>query len=230
MGDLHKKLTISASDLNSCPRGVYYKKKKHPEPLVHPKIADIWQLFGKLQEMGQEIQKKVVEEWRVNGILLSPERFIPWNDYVTGKYDAIVKIDGKPVLYEIKRASKNIREAKTPQYYDEHRVQLILYYHFLKRNFPGLTARLLYYDKSTENRIEFTIDYEGKEILELLERAKKLREAIQNDILPNPVETLSLNKFTKKYDVSMAAITCKYHGLCLEDDHWYEKALEEVKK
>lgn len=223
-----KKLTISAGDLNSCPRGVYYRKKNTPEPLVHPKIAEIWQLFGRLQEMGQRVQKQIVQEWVSDGLLLSPERFIPWNDIVTGKYDAIVKIDGKPVLYEIKRAGKAIKESKTPQYYDEHRLQLIIYHYFLKRNFPGLLPRLLYSDPSKGFRLEIPIDYEDKEVISLLEIAKKLKESIENDVLPNCKDTISINKFTGKKDVAMSAITCKYHGLCLEDDHWYTKALEKV--
>lgn len=87
-----KRLTISTGDLASCPRGVYYKKKKTPEPLVHPKIAQTWQLFGMLAEKGKLIQQRITEEWQSQGVLLSPERFIPWNDFVTGKYDAIVKL------------------------------------------------------------------------------------------------------------------------------------------
>ncbi len=224
-----KKLTISAGDLNSCPRGVYYKKKGTPEPLVHPKIAEIWQLFGRLQEMGQVVQKSVTQEWISNGSLLSPERFIPWNDYVTGKYDAIVKVGGKPVLYEIKRAGKAIRESKTPAYYNEHRNQLIIYHYFLKRNFPGLAPKLLYAD-SKGYRLEIPVDYEEKEVLALLEKAKKLKEAIENNILPDLLEMFSISKFTGKKEIAMSAITCRYHGLCLEDDRWYPKALEEVAK
>lgn len=223
-----RKLTISASDLNACPRGVYYKKKKTPEPLVHPKIAEIWQLFGRLQEMGQVVQKSVTQEWISNGSLLSPERFIPWNDYVTGKYDAIVKVDGKPVLYEIKRAAKAIRESKKPIFYDGHRSQLIIYHYFLKRNFPGLISKLLYAD-SKGFRIEIPVNYEEKEVLGLLEKAKRLKESIENDILPDCLEIISTNKFTGEKEVSMSAITCKYHGLCLGDDHWYTKALEKIK-
>lgn len=229
MDKTSKKLTISTGDLNSCPRGVYYKKKKTPEPLIHPKIAEIWQLFGRLQEMGQMVQKSITQEWISDGTLLSPERFIPWNDYITGKYDAIVKISGKPILYEIKRAGKAIRESKTPAYYDEHRLQLILYHYFLKRNFPGLIPKLLYAD-SKGYRLEIPVDYEEKEVLCLLEKAKKLKEAIENDTLPDSLETISVNKFNGNNEVVMSAITCRYHGLCLEDDHWYPKALEEIEK
>lgn len=224
-----RKLTISTGDLNSCPRGVYYKKKGAPEPLVHPKIAEIWQLFGRLQEMGQVVQKNVTQEWISDGSLLSPERFIPWNDYVTGRYDAIVKVNGKPVLYEIKRAGKAIRDSKTPVFYDGHRSQLIIYHYFLRRNFPGLIPKLLYAD-SKGFRIEIPVDYEEKEVLSLLEKAKKLKESIENNILPDCLEIISTNKFTGKKEISMSAITCKYHGLCLGDDHWYSKALEELQK
>lgn len=225
-----KKLTISAGDLTSCPRGVYYKKKETPEPLVHPKIAELWELFGRLQEMGRLVQKQVTQGWVEDGSLLSPERFIPWNDFVTGRYDAIVKIDGKPVLYEIKRAGKAIKDSKIPQYYDEHRQQLMVYHHFLKKNFTGLIPRLLYADPQKGFRLEIPIDYEEREILDLLERAKGLKESIEKNQLPTCFELFSVNKFSGKKDIAMSAITCHYHGLCLEDDHWYTKALEELKK
>lgn len=225
-----KKLTISAGDLNSCPRGVYYKKKNTPEPLVHPKIAETWQLFGRLQEMGQVVQKTITQEWITKRSLLSPERFVPWNDYVTGKYDAIVKVDGKPVLYEIKRAGKAIRESKKPVFYDEHRSQLIIYHYFLKKNFPGLVPKILYADLKSGFRIEIPVDYTEQEVLDLLNKAKRLKEDIENNILPDCLEVFSINKFTGKKEISMSAITCKYHALCFENDHWYPKALEDLEK
>lgn len=226
-----KKLTISAGDLTSCPRGVYYKKKKVPEPLVHPKIVEIRELFGRLQEQGQRIQKMVIEEWQSQCVLLSPERFIPWNDYLTGKYDAIVRVDGRPVLYEIKGGGKTIfnNNLKKPESYDEHRLQVIIYHYFLKRNFPGLQTRILYVERSGSRRLEIPIEYEESEIVLLLEKAVQLKTSVENSILPEPVKTIAWNKFNQKYDISLAALTCKHHALCLGDDHWYEKALLELK-
>lgn len=230
MAQTIKRLTISAGDLTSCPRGVYYKKKKTPEPLVHPKIAQTWQLFGMLAEKGKLIQKKIMEEWQSQGVLLSPERFIPWNDFVSGKYDAIVKIDGELILYEVKGGGKAVfnNKLQKPEPYDEHRLQVILYHYFLKRNFPGLKPRILYIERSGERRLELPIKYEESEVLNLLEKAKTLKESIESDVLPEPVKTITWNKFLQKHDISMAAITCKYHALCLEDDHWYTKAVGEV--
>lgn len=226
-----KRITISAGDLTSCPRGVYYKKKKTPEPLVHPKVAEIRELFARLGEKGQEIQKRVTQEWQAKGILLSPERFIPWNDFVSGKYDAIVKMDGEIILYEIKGASKVIFDngLEKPEPYDEHRLQVMIYHYFLKENFPNLKTRILYVERNGERRLEIPVEYKEEEIHNHLERARILREAIENDALPNPIETITWNKFYGKYDVGMGVLTCKWHSLCLEDDHWYEKALDEVK-
>lgn len=226
-----KRLTISAGDLTSCPRGIYYKKKKTPEPLVHPKIAQTWQLFGMLAEKGKLIQKKIIEEWQSQGILISPERFIPWNDFVSGKYDAIVKVKGKLLLYEVKGGGKAVFNNKLdkPEPYDEHRIQVILYHYFLKRNFPGIKARILYIERSGDRRLEIPIEYGDQEILSLLKKAKVLKESIGNDVLPEPTKTIAWNKFLQKNDISMAAITCKYHALCLNDDRWYEKASKEVK-
>lgn len=228
-----KKLYISAGDLTSCPSGVYHKKKKTPLPLVHPKIAEIWQLFGRLQEKGQKIQKTITEEWQKKGILISPERFIPWNDFgITGKYDAIVKINGEFILYEIKGGSKMLfdNDLEKPEPYEGHRFQVIIYHHFLKEKFPGLKARILYVERSSGERLEISVEYEEQELFALTEKARKLKEAIEKERPPEPAETVVWNKFRQRHDVSMAAITCKHHALCLEDDHWYEKALEEVNK
>lgn len=232
MDQVAKRLTISAGDLTSCPRGVYYKKKKTPEPLVHPKIAQIWQLFGMLAEKGKIIQQRVMREWQSQGVLLSPERFIPWNDFISGKYDAIVRIDGEMILYEVKGGGKAVfnNKLEKPEPYDEHRLQVILYHYFLKGNFPGLKPRILYVERSGDRRLEIPIEYEDQEILILLEKAKVLKESIESDVLPEPTKTIAWNKFLKKHDISMAAITCKYHALCLKDDHWYTKAIEEATK
>lgn len=227
------KIRISAGDLTSCPRGVYYKKKKTELPLVHPKIAEIWQLFGRLSEQGQKIQKMMVEEWSKNGVLISPERFIPWNDFdITGKYDAIIKKDGEFVLYEVKGGGKMIfdNDLDKPEPFDEHRLQVIIYHYFLRKNFPGLKTKILYVSRSNGDRLELPIEYDDEEIQAFLNKARLLKESIENDMIPDPIETISWNKFKKSKDISMAAITCKYHSLCLEDDHWYPKALEEVKK
>lgn len=227
-----KKLTISAGDLTSCPRGVYYKKKKIPEPLVHPKIAEIWQLFGMLAEKGKQIQQKVIQEWQSQGLLISPERFIPWNDVVSGRYDAVVRVGGEMILYEIKGGGKAVFDNKLekPEAYDEHRLQVILYHYFLKRNFPGLKPRVLYIERSGEKRLEIPVEYGEQEITDLIQKATALKESIEKEVLPDPVKTISWNKFKGERDVSMAAITCRYHSLCLQDEYWYSKAMEEVSK
>jgi len=227
------KFYVTAGDLTSCPRGVFYKKKKTPLPLVHPKIAEIWQLFGRLQEQGQKIQKALTLEWQERQVLVSPERFIPWNEYgITGKYDAIVKEEDRFVLYEVKGAGKAIfdNSLETPQPYDEHRKQVIIYHYFLKERFPKLTAKILYVERGGERRLEIPIDYSEEEFSQLAKSAKDLIEAIVNDQPPKPAETIVWNKFLNKYDINMAAITCRWHALCLGNDHWYEEALQQLEK
>ncbi len=232
MGIPRNKFYVSAHDVTSCARGVYYKKKKTPLPLVHPRIAEIMQLFGRLMEKGQQIQKMVMEEWRRKDILVSPERFIPWNDYgITGKYDAIVRVNGEFILYEVKGGGKSIFENnfEKPEPYDEHKTQVMIYHYFLKKNFPRLKARLLYVERSGDKRLEIPIQYEEKDFLSVIEKAKNLQEALEQDILPEPAPTITWSKFQNKNDINMSALTCKYHALCLEDDHWYPKALEKLK-
>lgn len=218
----------------SCPRGVFYKKKKEPQPLVHPKIAELWQLFGRLQEQGQKIQQMITREFQEKGLLISPEKFIPWNDYrLTGKYDAICRINGEFVLYEIKGAGSTILEYaknRAPEPYGEHRIQVIIYHYFLRKNFPGIKPRILYVGRKTNERLEIPIEYEETEALKILEEAKNLLDSIEKDELPPMPETISFNKFTGKFDISMKALTCKHHALCLNDEHWYEKAMQEAAK
>lgn len=231
MGIPRNKFYISAHDVTSCARGVYYKKKKTPLPLAHPKIAEIMQLFGKLMEKGQQIQKMVTNEWQTKNILISPERFIPWNDYgITGKYDGIVRINGQFILYEIKGGGKQIFEDnfEKPEPFDEHKIQVMIYHYFLKKNFPGLKARILYVERSGDKRLEIPIQYEEKDFLSVIEKVKRLQESFEKEVLPEPAPTIVWNKFQKKNDINMAALTCKYHAICLQDDHWYPKALEKL--
>jgi len=221
------KIYVTAGDLTSCPRGVFYKKKKTPLPLVHPKIAEIWQLFGRLQEQGQRIQRALTLEWQEKQVLVSPERFIPWNEFgITGKYDAIIKEENRFILYEIKGGGKTIFENSldTPEPYEEHRKQVIIYHYFLKSRFPSLSAKILYVERGGERRLEIPINYSEEEFFQLARSAKDLIDAIVNDQPPKPAETIVWNKFLGRYDINMAAITCKWHALCLGNDHWYEEA------
>ncbi len=233
MPAIKNKFYLSAHDLTSCPRGVYYKKKKTPLPLVDPKIAEIMQLFGKLMEMGQQIQKMVTREWLDKNILVSPERFIPWNDYgITGKYDGIVRINGQFILYEVKGGGKQIfdNDFEEPEPFDEHRLQVAIYHYFLKKNYPDLKTYILYVERSGSRRLEIPIEYEEKEMLAIINKVKLLQESLEKNILPDPAQTIAWNKFQKKDDINMAALTCKYHALCLQDDYWYPKALVELKQ
>lgn len=136
------------------------------------------------------------------------------------------------VLYEVKGGGKTVfnNTLEKPEPYDEHRLQVMLYHYFLKRNFPGLKPRILYVERSGDRRLEIPIEYEEPEILSLLQKAKVLKESIESNVLPEPTKTIAWNKFLQKHDISMAAITCKYHALCLKDDHWYTKAVEEMTK
>lgn len=228
-----KVIRVSPGNLNSCWRGVYYEKKAFPKPLVHPDIASIWQLFGQLMEMGKRVQQQVRAEWQNQGVLLSSEKWVPWNDFgLSGRYDAICKVDGKLILYEIKGVKLDflnfVKKTKTPR--EEHRKQLIIYHFLLKKNFPQLEPHLLYVDRKMGERYSLPIQYQEDEVLELINQVKELKRAIDEEKLPKVAETVILNFYTNKYDVSMQALTCKYHALCLEDDHWYEKAKKKVQE
>lgn len=228
-----RKLYFSAWDIISCLRGVYYKKKKIPLPLIHPEIVKIRENYARVAEAGRLIQQKLRRKWMADHVLLAAENKIP-NDWdLWCKFDALCKVNGKLILYEIKGVGEDFfeRVRKTGEPRKDNRIQLIIYHHFLRQKYPDLKPVLLYVNrKNPDQTLEIAIEYSDDEVEEIHQTVLMLKEGIEKEMPPEPTGNIIIDPYEKRYLVNPVAITCEYHGLCTGDDYWYPKAIEEIER
>src|SRR3989344_2390568 len=147
-----------ATDLNSCLRGAFYRRKGlPPTSVISP------DRFG-IMEVG-----KIVEEWIVNkvkqsGNLVAEQLRVEAPEYeASGKVDLILYEGGKPILYEIKSTNsfsfKYKIKNKEPQL--QHKLQTLFYLWRLRKNghqdflevdFFNLECRIIYVSRNDFNR------------------------------------------------------------------------------
>lgn len=222
--------TISATDITNCLRGVVYKKQKKEPPPLHPELLAQFDRFRAFGETGQAIQNRLTAFWRAKGSLVSPGDFIPAEEFgFTGRYDAICRIRNALVLYEIKGVSASffdeVRASKRGR--DYHRIQLMVYHHALAERYPGIEPRLLYvsrslFRKGTLAGVEIPINYTEGEFQKVTADADLVRAALRGGALPPAAS--AIEEFEGKQVISMNAMLCRHHALCLGNDHWYEDA------
>lgn len=227
------KLSFSAWDIISCPRGVYYKKKKFPLPFFHPEVVKIKENYARAAEAGMTIQRRLRKKWLDENLLISAESRIP-NDWgLLCRFDALCKINNQLILYEIKGVGEEfferIRQTGEPR--KDNRIQIIIYHHFLRSKYPDLKPILLYVNrKDPDQIIEIPVEYSEDDVESIHQKVLLLKEGIDKDIPPEPVENIILDTFENRYMVNPVAITCDYHGICSGDDYWYPHAAEESEK
>lgn len=226
--------TISATDITSCLRGIVFKRKKKDAPPLHPELQAQFDLFRTFADAGQAIQSRLTAFWQKKGSLVSPGDFIPSDAFgFTGRYDAICRIDGTLVLYEIKGASKGffdtVRESKQPREY--HKIQLMIYHRSLLERYPDIEPRLLYVSRSIFSQgklvgVEIPIAYTDDEFHNVINDADRVRQALSGGEPPPAVPAIEM--YEGKPALSMSAMMCRQHALCLDNGHWYEDAKREL--
>lgn len=234
---MKKNFTISVGSLTSCLRGVVYKKQEVPKPPLHPEIEKTLDFFRTLAELGMKIQKELYGFWEKKGSLIKKEDWIPRTPPgFTGKFDAVCRIGGRTVLYEIKGAGNSFFEwvSKYKQPRPEHAFQVLTYYHLLKDEFPDLEPRILYvsrnaykYDKTLKG-VEVLVEIDNNHLAEASRRSELVRSALNGGDLPKPTPAISKSFPSDQLDIDMNALVCRYHALCLEDNDWYAKAKKEL--
>lgn len=232
-----KPFFISATAVTNCLRGVVFQKQQKTPTQLHPEIKELLDLFRTFADVGQRIQTQLRTFWQQKGVLVKAEEWIPRNEVgFTGKFDAICRINGRTVVYEIKGASKSfftwVSEHKAPR--PEHKMQVMIYHRLLSRELPDLDVRLLYVSRNTFTRegklkgIEVPIEYSDEEFQTAVDRAAAVRTALDGGPLPDAAPAVDIAWPETKRDVSMKALTCRHHGLCLDDADWYMTAKKEL--
>ena len=224
-----------ATDLNSCLRGVFYRRKGLPPiSVISPDRMGI-------MEVG-----KIVEEWIVNkvkqsGNLVAEQLRVEAPEYeASGKVDLIIDEGGRPILYEIKSTNsfsfKYKIKNKEPQ--PQHKLQTLFYLWRLRNHghqeishidLSNLEGRIIYVSRDDLNRLIIPVDYSENAIQPIVEQLEILNKSWQNDELPPIPEQIIYDEERGKWGINWVCDFCAYHELCAGRD-WRQKAEQEVKE
>ncbi|MDP2638892.1 MAG: Dna2/Cas4 domain-containing protein [Candidatus Azambacteria bacterium] len=224
-----------ATDLYSCLRGAFYRRKGLPPTSIIPP-----------DRMGIMEVGKIVEEWIVNkvkesGNLIAEQLRIEAPEYeASGKVDLILDEGGRPILYEIKSTNSfSFRyklKNKVPQL--QHKFQILFYLWRLRNyghqdlpdlNLSSLEGRLIYVSRDDLNRLIIPVDYSENAVKPLIEQLEILNISWKNDELPPIPQPVIFNEERGKWMVNWVCSFCAYHELCAGRD-WRARAEQEIKE
>lgn len=161
------------TDSGKCPRALFFKFKKYPKKDPEPKALRIF-------DNGDYTHMRIVNVLFGLGIVRAVEIKIPPQEIISGRADAIIDIDGKPYVLEIKSiASYKFQRLGAPV--SEHISQIQLYMHYFKIQ----NGILLYEDKDKQELKEFKIKYDPFIVQDILKNFTELKTKIDKGILPD---------------------------------------------
>jgi len=203
------------SEAGKCPRGIFFSFKNIPREELEAYRLRIF-------DHGDYIQQMTLKPLFSYGVIRATEIDIPAQEIVSGRADAIVSIEGKPYVLDVKSMNGMIFE-KLNDYKKEHYWQVQLYLHYFKIP-KGI---LLYVNKDNQQIKEFIFDYNPEVAERLLKNFEILREMINKDIVPARLPDYPEN-WQCKY--------CQYKEICKiagqEKTDWKElrKKIELIQK
>ncbi len=160
------------SQAGKCGRQIFLKFKNAPAKKKEPRILRIF-------ERGEYLHRNIVSILIRLGIVVAAEINIPQQEIVSGRADAIVSVNNELHVLDIKSMNSMILNKMTEPKEDNIR-QLQLYLHF----FNIKKGILLYVGKDRQNLKEFEVEYDPQIAESILTEFKKLKEKIDNDIVP----------------------------------------------
>lgn len=169
----HKEQThFYITDAGKCPRAVFFKFKNAPREPMEPRILRIF-------EHGERLHQNIFNILYRLKIGVTTEVKIPSQEIVSGRADAIICLDGKNYVLDIKSMNSMIfKKLDAPK--EENIYQIQLYLHFFKIE-HGI---LMYIDKDQQNIKEFIIQYDPELAQSLLSSFEDLKKKIESDTIP----------------------------------------------
>ncbi len=188
-----------ASDLGLCKRKQFFRRMN-----IIPSEKKEWRFMFVAEDgkAGHEWREKAAEKM---GVLIAKEgRLISKKYRYRGRFDLIVKINGKPVLIDIKtqRPEAFFRRKSKPQekqVEEFQKLQLASYVLFARSEFPKLKikeARIYYVDRGGGLRDEFVFHFKKNVFQKVLNELNTLNNLWKQKKLP-PV--LKENKWQCKF-------------------------------
>jgi CRISPR/Cas system-associated exonuclease Cas4 (RecB family) len=182
------------SEVGKCPRSIFFRFKQAPKREIE---AERLRVF----EFGNHIQQIILKPLFSFGLVRATEIPIPPQELISGRADIIISIDGEPYVIDVKSISGKMNFAKMDKPMPEHLWQVQLYLHYFKIKKGGL----LYVNKDTQELKEFFLEYDKELCEQLLDWFKKLKEKIENNLIPARLVDYPNNWQCEK---------CEYRDLC----------------
>lgn len=231
----YQKKSWWATDLNSCLRGAFYRRKG----LLPTKLIPLERMG--IMEVGKIVEGWIVDKVKQTGNLLFEQLRVESKDYETsGKVDLLIDEGGRPVVYEIKSINsysfKFKKKSRQPQ--PQHRLQALFYvWQLRERGHPDLPqvdfsdtqGRIIYVSRDDVSRVIIPVEYSPKIVEEIKEQLRVLNWAWKNDQLPPVPEPVIWDEERSAWTVNWVCDYCAYHELCAGRD-WRDKAVQEVKE
>jgi len=224
-----------ATDLNSCLRGVFYRRKGLPPTSVIPPGR-----MG-IMEVGKIVEGWIVDKVKQSGSLIAEQLRVEAPEYeASGKVDLILDEGGRPILYEIKSTNsfsfKYKIKNKEPQ--PQHKLQTLFYLWRLRKtghpelpgvNFSNLEGRIIYVSRDDLNRLIIPVSYSEEAVKPIINQLEILNSSWKKDELPPVPESVIFDEEKGKWAINWVCDFCAYHELCAGRD-WRAKAEQEVKE
>ena len=160
------------SNAGKCPRQVFFAMKNYPrKPMEAQALRKIHH-----KDMVHSKLKNILYSL---GIVKATEIEIPPQELISGRADAIIGMDGKEYVVELKSINSfGFEQLDRPK--DGDVKQLTLYMHYFNIR-QGL---LVYENKNTQEMKEFEVDYDGALARSILDSFASLKQDVDSGRVP----------------------------------------------
>lgn len=151
---------------------------------------------------GEDVHERYQKYFEDMGILVESERTLKNDAYrIKGKADAIIKLDNKEYIVELKSIN-GISASKLTKPKPDHVKQINLYMFMtgIKEGF------ILYENKNNQEMLNFKVDYNYAKIEPMLIAMEKILNSIKNnELMPKKMDNCAACPFYKlcKYDIKI---------------------------
>ncbi len=160
------------SDAGKCPRAIFFKFKNAPRKKMEPRMLRIF-------ERGEHFHRNIFDVLYRLRIGVVTEVPMPSDGLVSGRADAILSIESKNYVVDIKSMNSMIfRKLVQPK--EENIYQLQVYLHY----FQIQNGILLYINKDDQNIREFHMKYNQGLAESLLEDFRRLKKKLDEHVVP----------------------------------------------
>lgn len=170
------------SDIGKCPRALVYKWRATPGKEMSPRSYFVF-------EDGDLHHKAVKDVLRKAGIEFTMEEtpILDTERNLKGKLDAVIRVNGKYYVLEIKSVSANsFYKIRRWGVQEEHELQLQAYLYYAQNLFKQNTKEgiLLYKCKDTSEFEDFLIKYDEQKTLNFFNTLSEVELHLKNGTLP----------------------------------------------